>query len=177
MRSTWLLLATLVPAPAVAQTLQAPAMGDMRATDVGLEPMMRVSAADYAALARDHDAFEVAAARIAAARAQTPTVRALATRLATEHGAALSGRTPGGAVTPRMRMSYARALDALRTAPAGGFDALYLNQVTDAHRHAWALHAGFAADGADARLKARAPTDLARTEAHLHPLPMQPMRY
>ena len=178
MRNILLLTASLLAAPAVAQTMQAPATGQMRATDVGIEPMMRVSPTDYAALAGDHDAFEVAAAKLARTRGQSPAVRALAARFETDHArAAAKRRAADRPAPPVLRMPYARALLALRSVSANDFDRLYVRQALDAHRHAWALHAGFAADGADTGLRARAGADLAIEEEHLHRLPMQPMRY
>lgn len=178
MRVSLLLLASLITSAAAAQTLQAPAMGQMSATDVGIEPMMRLTPADYRALARDNDAYEVAAARIARRRAVSPATRSLAARLEADHARALAGRGPAGAAaTPGLRMPFDRALRALAAAPADRFDALYLRQALDTHRHAWALHAGFAADGGDARLRAGAGKDLAREEDHLRRLPMRPMRY
>ena len=153
-------------------------MGELRATDVGVEPMMRVSPADYAALARDNDVYEVAAARIARRRAQAPAVRALAATLERDHGHALSSRPVGGSAAARaLRLQFARALRTLDAAPPARFDAIYVQQVLDAHRHAWALHAGFAVDGRDVGLKARARTDLATEENHLRRLPLRPMRY
>lgn len=181
MRTTMLAAATVcasAAAPATCQTLQAPVAGRMSAIEVGIEPMMRLSASDYSALARDNDRFEVAAARIALSRSRSPALRGLAARLQADHAraAAALGAARGPAAAA-LRMPFDRALRALASAPASRFDALYLGQVLDAHRHAWALHAGYAADGTDTRLRAQAQAGVAREEAHLRRLPMRRMRY
>lgn len=165
-------------APLAGQTLQAPVMGRMTATEVGVEPMMRVSSADYVALARAHEVFEVAAARLARTRARAPATRVLAARFEATYARLLASR-PGaaGPAAAALRMDYDRALRTLRDTPIDRVDALYLRQAADAHRHAWALHAGFAADGADAGLRARARADLIRTEQELRVLPTRPMLY
>ncbi|WP_425229145.1 DUF4142 domain-containing protein [Sphingomonas sp.] len=173
-----MLIAVLLAGAAVAQTLQAPSAGRMSATEVGIEPMMRLSTADYRALSHDNDAYAVAAAQIARRRAQRAPIRDLSAMLGADHARALAARGPAGApAAPALRMPFARALQALDAVPADRFDALYLRQTLEAHRHAWALHAGYAADGADPALRTRAGADLALEEAHLHRLPMRPKPY
>lgn len=172
------LAVALLPAAASAQTVQAPVMGRFSATQVGIEPMMRLDARSCAALARAGAAFELASARLALSRSRSPAVRRFATAALRDHArlAADLGRTPA---RPRR---FPGALDcpamlAALTADAATFDRCYLDQQLAAHRHAWALDSGYAADGRDSRLRALAMRALAVDEAHLGMLPMRPMRY
>ena len=160
-------------AVAPAQTVQAPVMGAMKATDVGMEPVMRLRPATYAGRAAQLDAYAVAAADMALARSRERPVRVLAARLKADH--ARLRRERGSA--PDMASDLPGMLAALRSAPPHDFDRLFLAQQVAIHRRAWALHSGYAADGTDARLRAAATRAVPVEEAHLHELPMKPMSY
>ena len=170
-----LALALATPASgASAQTVQAPVMGTMRATDVGMEPAMRLTSATYAARAAQIDAYESAATGVALVRSRSPAVRALAARLNEDHARLRRDR----GVEPAAAQSDLPAMvDSLRRAPPGALDRLFLAQQLLVHRRAWALHSGYAADGSDPRLRAAAARAVQLEEAHLHRLPMKPMRY
>lgn len=166
---------------AAAQTQQAPLAGGMRATEVGAEPMMRVSAGVYIAVAAAQHRYEIAAAAIARSRSRNEAIRRLAGMIGADHQGALSTLTRTGvrpaAVPAPLAERFDVLLQLLRSASAEQFDQEYLRQVADRHRHSWALQSGYASDGADAALRQVAQQGVAMEEAHLHRLPMRPMRY
>lgn len=158
-----------------AQTLQAPTMGRMKATDVGIEPAMRLSAVAYARRAAQLNDFDLAAADVALARTRSRAIKSLATRMRADHARL---RRALGLVPAAGRMKdLAPMLDQLRRAPASSVDRLFVAQQLETHRRGWALHSGYAADGADARLRLLAAGAVALEEVHLHALPMKPMAY
>lgn len=166
----------LAVGPAVAQTMQAPTMGAMSATDVGMEPMMRVAGARYARLALINELRTIEAARRAAASARSGATRATAMAILREHRGALRDLT--GIATAARQMNTAHALAARDVAALRGVpvERFALTQL-DWQRHAWALHSGYAADGQDSALRRFARAAVMRVERDLRRLPMRPMAY
>lgn len=162
--------------PAVSQTMQAPTMGAMSATDVGIEPMMRLAPPLYARLALVNEMRTIEAARFAAASAGSATARVVATTMLREHEQALRDLSTIPIAASRLhqaRTSAASDVARYRNLPAGGFADVQL----DWQRHAWALHSGFAADGQDQALRDFARSAVLRAEGDLRRLPMRPMKY
>lgn len=182
MRLSFVILAgaAVVGSGVAAQTMQAPTMGKMTPLEVGVEPMMRISPSTYVALLREAARSEQAAGRIALRRSRRPAVRAFASTIVHDQGAALAelSRIAGPErLSGADRAAVPKDLVALTRAPADRFDQLFLDQQLDAHKHLWALHAGQSADGLEPRLRALAMRSVAIEEAHLRRLPMRPMPY
>ncbi len=75
----------------------------------------------------------------------------------------------------RLSAQNAAKIALLKRAPKGSFDQLYLQQQLESHQTAWALHKGFATDGADASLRQVASTAVPIVERHvLHAKQMAP---
>lgn len=162
--------------PAVSQTVQAPTMGAMSATEVGIEPMMRLATPLYARLALANELRTIEAARYAAGSAGSSATRAMATDMLREHLAAL--RDLSGIPAAKLELKLARAsaahdLSGARKGAAGGLAEVQL----DWQRHAWALHSGYAVDGKDPALRNFARFAVMRAESDLRRLPMRPMKY
>ena len=75
---------------------------------------------------------------------------------------------------PPMKLSEPNAskVAALRAASGADFDILYKQQQLEAHKQAWALHQGYATDGADPALKQVATSAVPIIEKHLQHLKM-----
>lgn len=158
----------------IAQTLQAPTMGKFSATEVGIEPVMKVPPAHYLAEANAFDDWIVAAGLIGLERSRSPALRAFAEQAIAEHRSLRRSRSNADARQPP---DLAKALASLRGASAPSFDALFWRDQLVVHRRSWALHSGFAVDGLDRALRRRAQAAVALEERHLHALPMRPMPY
>jgi putative membrane protein len=162
--------------PAVCQTVQAPTMGAMAATDVGIEPMMRIAGPLYARLALANEMRTIEAARLAVAGADKDATRAMARAMLQEHLGALRAISaiPAAAMQLHQAKVWAvRDVAGMRNNAARGFAEVQL----DWQRHAWALHSGYAADGQDPALRDFARSAVMRTEGDLRRLPMRPMKY
>lgn len=160
-------LALFAAVPAVAQS--------MSASDVGVSPMTGTSATDYVKLAADSDNFEIQSGRLAAMKSKREDVKGFAKQMVADHTqtskalmAALNNADRKIA-PPSTTLSSANQakLDLLKKAPKASFDQLYLQQQLEAHQTAWALHAGYAADGTDPALKQVATTAVPVVEHHL----------
>lgn len=170
---TLLVPALLLAGAATAQTVQAPTMGGLSATQVGMEPMMRVPTATYVAEANAFDTWTVAASRLALTRSRSPMVRAFARRSLAEHAAMQHAR--GGAA--RSDGALSASLRRLHRASATQFDAAFARAQVAVHRWGWALHSGYAADGENAKLRRAAAVAVTIEERHLRALPLRPMPY
>lgn len=162
--------------PAVSQTVQAPTMGAMSATDVGIEPMMRIPGPLYARLALANEMRTIEAARFAVTGADEDATRAMAREMLQEHLDALGALSAIPAAAAQLRLAKASAagdVAGIRYRAAAGFAELQLGW----QRHAWALHSGYAADGRDPALRSFARAAVMRAESDLRRLPMRPMKY
>lgn len=151
-------------------------MGDMTAIDVGIEPMMRVASSRYAQLALANEIHTIEAARRAAANARSTATRSASVTMLREHEASMRGLAaiPTAAGQLRSASASASQYDAvLRQAPADRFAELQL----DLRRYAWALHSGYAADGADPALRRFAGSAVLQAERDLRLLSMRPKQY
>ena len=162
--------------PASSQTLQALTIGAMSATDVGIEPMMRLASSLYAKLALAGEMRTIAAARAAEARAGSEGTRMMAAAMVREHEAAL--RDLSAIPIAKAELGHARSLAvrdiaANRNVTAAGFAEAQLEW----QRHAWALHSGYAADGQVPALRSFARSAVMQSERDLRRLPMRPMQY
>ncbi|WP_029416856.1 DUF4142 domain-containing protein [Brevundimonas bacteroides] len=156
------------PVDAAQDAASAP-VGQMSAATMGSN-----MASAYVPNAAMGDMYEIMAADIALERTQSAEVRELAQMIKTDHTAASERFKPiaaaeAGDVTLPTELDERRQglIDNLRSAPAEGFDQVYLAQQVAAHQEAVTLHRGFS-DNADApRLAEHARTVLPRIEAHL----------
>lgn len=155
------------------QTLQAPTVGGMSATQVGVEPAMKLPTARYLADADALDTWVVAACRLVTGRTRDARLLAFAAQAGPAHWHAM--RLRGG--SPTSRPDLAERLGKLRGARGDDFDRLFVADQIAVQRRLWSLHAGYAVDGTDPRLKRAAAADVSMEERELHDLPMRPMRY
>jgi putative membrane protein len=165
-----------VALPVSAQTLQAPTLGAMSATDVGIEPMMRLAAPLYARLALVSEMRTIAAARSAMVHARSSATSAIATEMLREHERAL--RDLSKIPIAASQLGQARTASNLATGrtrddPARDFAGVQLGL----QRHAWALHSGYASDGRDPALRGFARSAVTLVELDLHRLSMRPMQF
>ncbi|HEX7819012.1 MAG TPA: DUF4142 domain-containing protein [Sphingobium sp.] len=167
-------LALALSAPALAQ-VSASSTGSATASDIGVSPLMGVSATDYVKLAADSDLYEVQSSRVALIRSKRDDVKGFAREVIADHTlttksllAALKNKDRTIA-TPSTRLSSDNAakIELLKKAPKASFDDLYLQQQAQAHQAAWALHKGYATDGTDPALKQVASTAVPVIERHL----------
>lgn len=173
---TMCLVISLTAAPTAAlsaQTLQAPSIAGMTATQVGAEPAMRVSTARYMAEAAALDAWVVAADRLVPGRSRDASMLAFARMTIPTHLTAL--RTRGG--TLALPPPWAARLGRMRAATGAEFGRLFVADQIAAHRRLWSLHTGYAIDGSDPRLKRAAAAAVSMEECELQDLPMRPMPY
>jgi putative membrane protein len=129
---------------------------------------------DFVDKAAKSDAFEIAAAKIAATNASATAVRDFAKMMIEAHGKstasikkAAAGLSP--AVTPDATLTDSQndRLADLRKLTGGVFDKKYVDDQIDAHEDALALMRKYAADGEAPALKSAAQEIVPVVEAHL----------
>ena len=175
-------LALATAGPALAQDPTA-TTGQMTASDVGIAPLTGVAATDYVKMAADSDMYEIKSSKLALSRSKRDDVKGFARDMIADHTqttkallAALKNpdRTiakPGTKLSAENESNIAL----LKKAPKDQFDTLYLQQQTQAHQKAWALHKGYATDGTDPALKQVAATAVPVIERHIgHAKSIQP---
>jgi putative membrane protein len=129
---------------------------------------------DFVARAAAANAFEIAAAEVAEARAQNAAVKQFAAMMGHDHAesadelaAALrdagQSLTPGGSPRPEQQA----ALDALRSVDPKGFDKAYMDGQVQAHQTTLALLQGYAQDGETVSLKVFAGKAASVVQHHL----------
>lgn len=158
---------------------QSPAVVD-KAQDAASAPVGQTSAATmggnmqsaYIPNAAMADMYEIQAADIALERSQNAKVKELAGMIKTDHTTAsdeMKAMLPQAApdVTPPTNLDERRQglIDNLRSAPAAGFDAVYLDQQIAAHNEALTLHRGFSNE--ESPLAAHARKVVPAIEGHL----------
>lgn len=157
------------PAVDKAQDMAAAPVGQTSAATLGANT---VSA--YVPNAAMGDMYEIMAADIALERSQNAEVKRLATMIKTDHTdasnkfkAILGGMTPP--MTPPADLDERRQglIDNLRSAGAGDFDRVYLDQQIAAHNEALTLHRGFSDNTDAAPLAAHARMVVPKIEGHL----------
>lgn len=132
------------------------------------------SGQEFADKAAKSDAFEIAAAKLAATNAQSAEVKSFATMMITAHtestaaikkaaGEAQPPITPDATLTDDQNDKLAK----LRERKGADFDKDYIDQQVDAHEDALALMKKYAADGTVASLKTAAGTIAPTVEKHL----------
>lgn len=130
--------------------------------------------ADFVNTAAKSDAFEIAAAKLAAKNAASPEVKAFATGMITAHTASTAQIKAAAvkaspAVTPNAALTAAQNEDLADLGKLTGakFDEEYIEGQVDAHEDALRLMKAYAGDGADAGLKAAAAQIAPAVEGHL----------
>lgn len=120
------------------------------------------------------DAFEIAAARLAAKSAQSSEVKAFAEKMITAHTestakvkAAAAKASPAITPDPTLTADQQEDLAVLGKLTGAKFDEEYMDGQVDAHEDALALMRVFADGGADAGLKAAAVEIAPVVEGHL----------
>jgi putative membrane protein len=138
-------------------------------------PKARValSAADYVAKAAASDLFEIQSSQTALQKTKSPEVRSFAEMMVEHHTATskdlkAAAKTGGLAPPPAtLPADKASKLTALRNAPVGDFDAMYMREQVAGHEEALTLHQGYAANGDNATLKAAAAKTAPIVKTHL----------
>ncbi|HEX8383698.1 MAG TPA: DUF4142 domain-containing protein [Sphingomonas sp.] len=181
--------AVALAAPLAAQTSHQgmnhamPAGASMTAADVGVAPITGTTPTDYVKMAADSDLYEMQSSRLALSKSKRADVKGFAREMIADHtttSKALMAALRNGDRTiakPSTRLSADNAakIALLKRAPKDSFDNLYLQQQMQAHQTAWALHKGFATDGADASLRQVAATAVPIIERHvMHAKQMAP---
>lgn len=164
----------LTAAPVVAQhhdTSKGP--GDLTAEQVGVSPMTGTSDGDYVMKAADGDMFETESSKVALQRSKRKDVRSYAQDMIRDHRKSTemvkaAVKASGNKVSPPATMTPEKQakVDALKSAPEASFDQMYLDGQRTAHQEAWALHKGYATDGADPNLKGAAGRIVKVVEKH-----------
>lgn len=133
-----------------------------------------MTANSYVAAAGASDLYERTSSQLVLRDARRPEVRRFAQMMIADHGKTTSQIKPAAmksgvrvAPPPRLKAEQQAMIDALRAAPAGQREQLYLTQQVDAHRQALALHKGYASGGDKPALKAVAATAVPIVQNHL----------
>jgi len=126
----------------------------------------------YVSNAAVGDMYEIQAGKIAAQKAVSADVKALAKMIVTDHTAASNEMKPlavAAGQTPPTELDQRRKgmIDNLDAASGADFDKAYLTQQVAAHEEAITLHSGYADNGDTAPLKAHAAKVLPKIQAHL----------
>jgi len=149
--------------------------GNMATTETGTTPLAGTSAQNYVAWAADSDMYELQSSKLALTKAKSKATKDFAREMIADHMqttrslmAALPKTEPKVA-RPGKALSEPNAakIAALKATPADGFDTLYMQQQTEAHKAAWALHKGYAADGQDPALRQVATSAVPIIEKHI----------
>ncbi|WP_313801711.1 DUF4142 domain-containing protein [Sphingobium sp.] len=129
---------------------------------------------DFVNMAGKSDAFEIAAARLAATNAQSAEVKAFAQKMIEAHTAstakikAAAGKAqPTVKPDPSLTADQKEDLADLKKLTGAKFDAEYVEGQVEAHEDALKLMRSFAKDGADGSLKAVAGDIAPVVEGHL----------
>lgn len=132
------------------------------------------STAEFVNTAASSDAFEIAAAKLAAKNAASPDVKAFASEMIAAHttstakikAAAAKASPP---VTPNAALTADQNEDLAELGKLTGakFDEEYIDGQVDAHEDALRLMRAYGSDGADAGLKAAAAEIAPTVEGHL----------
>jgi putative membrane protein len=154
------------------------AQGTMTPADVGAQPMTGTPSANYVAWAADGDMYEIQSSKLALTKGKSDAVKMHARMMIKDHTtttrnlmAALPKTEPKVAKPPKaLSEPNATKIAALRAASGDTFDQLYWDQQLASHQQAWALHKGYATDGADPALKQVAAGAVPIVEAHLQHL-------
>lgn len=167
-------------APVIAQTghqgmnhsMPMAAAGSMTAADVGVAPLTGTTPTEYVRMAADSDLYEMTSSKLALARSKNPAVRQYAQEMIRDHttttNALKAGVKQSKSRKPAMRLSTEKqALIAQLRSAGTDFDQVYARQQAQSHQQAWALHKGFATDGADAPLRQVATAAVPIIERHV----------
>jgi putative membrane protein len=174
MRKILICISTIALAATSAGALAQDA-GTMTPTQVGATPLAGTPAQNYVTWAADGDMYEIQSSKIALTKAKSQATKDFAREMIADHMqttkslmAALPKTEPKVA-KPGKALSELNAakIAALKSAPADGFDALYMQQQAEAHKTAWALHKGYATDGQDPALRQVATSAVPIIEKHL----------
>lgn len=155
----------------------ADAMGDRieNSADNALAAMKPTpGSAEFVNTAAKSDAFEIAAARLAAKNATSPEVKAFAQQMIAAHTdstakikAAAAMASPAITPDPALTADQNGDLAELGKLTGAQFDEEYMDGQVDAHEDALALMRSYASGGADAALKAAAGEIAPVVEGHL----------
>lgn len=142
------------------QTSTPATTGSYSSENVGVMPILGMDGSSFSAAASDANRFQIAASRLCAMRSERSDVKDYARRLRSDSetaqkalNASLSNEKRRIA-RPTSRLSAERAsmLKLLRNMPRSGFDTMYLTQSAQVQQANWAVHKGYAVDGADSSL-------------------------
>lgn len=151
------------------------AAADNTLQNAGQAMMATPSPQEFVDRAAKSDAFEIAAARLAASNSASAEVKEFArmmieahtqssTRLKAAAGSARPAITPNAAPTEQQSSNLAK----LRGLNGAAFDEEYIDGQVDAHEDALALMRKYAADGAEGSLKTAARDMVPIIEQHLN---------
>lgn len=150
-----------------AQDAVGAAVGQVSASTLGAN-----TTGGYVANAAMGDMYEVQAGQLAAEKATSAEVKALAKTIVTDHTTAMNEMKPlvtAAGETPPAELDQRRKgmIDNLRAASGADFDRTWIAQQVAAHEEAITLHEGYANNGDNAQLKAHAAKVLPKIKMHL----------
>jgi putative membrane protein len=131
------------------------------------------TAAQYVMMAGASDMFEIQSSQVALQKAKRPEVRQFAQMMIDHHtktSADLKAAAQKAGVSPpppALPADKAAKVAALQSAPADGFDALYMREQVVGHQEALMIHQGYAQGGDNPTLKAAAAKTTPIVQQHL----------
>ena len=147
------------------------------ASDTNTAAVAPLGSADFANAIAGGGRFEIESAALAASKASSADVKALAATISADHKkagqdlkAAASSSTPSFTPLESLNAKQKSDLDALKAATGAQFDQLYATQQIAAHQEAISVLNAYAAGGASPQLKGFAAKVLPTVQGHLDKL-------
>ncbi|HYF22872.1 MAG TPA: DUF4142 domain-containing protein [Caulobacteraceae bacterium] len=139
---------------------------------VTVAPMGAVSTEMYLRKTASTDLYEIESGRLALERSQSAEVRQFAQAMIDHHTQTSAMLTQaasqaGSAPAPKMDPAHQAMLTALRDAPAGEFDSLYMRQQITGHMNNLAIQTGYAGQGEAQPLRQVAAAASPVVQSHL----------
>jgi len=139
---------------------------------VAVTPMDAPATDAYLRKTASTDLYEIESGRLALERSQSAQVRQFAQAMIDHHGQTSAmlkqaAAQAGSAPAPQMDPAHQAMLKALRDAPAGEFDSLYLRQQITGHMNNLAIQAGYASEGQSQPLRQVAMAATPVVQSHL----------
>ncbi len=165
--------ALMIAAGAAAMTLAGCATTRDEPPEIAVDPNSPLAAPGYMRMAASSDLFEIESSRLALQRSQNPAVRSFAQMMIDHHTRTTQDLMRCGADAglppppPGLMPHHRDALERLRMAPPGEFDAGYKREQITGHREALALHRNYADRGDNSDLRRCAGATWPIVERHL----------
>jgi putative membrane protein len=166
----YLVAATFVATPALAQTGAAPAGNPPAGAAATATPASNVSTADFVKQAANSNMFEIQSSELALDKTQDSRVRDFAQRMVQDHtqaGDKMKAAAQGQAIPTSLDQEHAQMLQQLQQASGNDFNRSYVQMQFDGHQKAVALFDGYAQSGDNPQLKQFAQQTVPTLREHL----------